>query len=239
MPIHVQRFRDIPDGLVSLVSSHLPYSIPLLRRLQFAKFHGATTEHARVVFASHSPWPQDASDPPSSFSVSYVDVSGGPETQMWLYSTMENGTAGGSVRTDSEEQLNAIVQEIVQLKIEFGRECVYPGHVLLGTLHSGVRAVLEKSGRIYPRDTGDYDKWLFKIEELPTAETPLPEDMVWGVASLQDCEVVVSRTNLPRKPESLVQYPNLVIKLTDGTPVAWAFLGEPSPSREWTVAWQY
>ncbi|EWZ02785.1 hypothetical protein FOYG_02009 [Fusarium oxysporum NRRL 32931] len=53
---------------------------------------------------------------------------------------------------------------------------------------------------------------------------PSTTGMVWGTGTAWDCELVKSRTSVPRSVELLLTLPSLFIKLEDGTPVAWAFL---------------
>ncbi|KAH7323027.1 hypothetical protein B0I35DRAFT_426951 [Stachybotrys elegans] len=217
MSVQTQTFATVPDWLLAQLSNHLPYSLPLLRRLQFTKLPRGTSEHARIVLVSD--------DTSTCFTVAYVDPAGGPDTHMWLYSTLEDKPLQHAEKAHYTQQLEATIQALVAIYKDYGRETSYPGCVLLGTVHSEVRALLEPTGRVIPRAVGGYDKWLFKTEDLPRTEVALPEGMYWDRASLEDCRVVASRTNLPRPPEKLVAYPSLVIKLTDGTPIVWAFLG--------------
>ncbi|UZP34674.1 hypothetical protein NXS19_002490 [Fusarium pseudograminearum] len=220
----VEVYSTIPTELLTLLSSHLPYSLPLLRRLQFTKFEGGLRETAKVIFVPDSKI--NDGDSPKKFTAMYVDVGGGPDTQAWIYSTYEHpDQATTRDTTVYQEQLDRIVQESIKIAKDYGRELVYGDAVLLGTLHDSVRELLYKTGRVEPRETGAYDKWLFKYEDIPKDEVKLPEGMKWGTATEDDCRIAISRTDIPRTVQVLLRMPSLMIKLEDGTPVSWAFLG--------------
>ncbi|KAK4220146.1 hypothetical protein QBC37DRAFT_407962 [Rhypophila decipiens] len=77
------------DELVTELKRHLPFSIPVLRRIQFAnKFPGppGSTEFAHVLWAFY----EEEEDEQKHFAAAYVDLSRGPETQCWIYCTLED-----------------------------------------------------------------------------------------------------------------------------------------------------
>jgi hypothetical protein len=151
------------------------------------------------------------------FTAAYVDPAGGPDTQMWLFSTLEvepEESLSSLVEGEYTAQLRALTDEIVALVRIYGKELKYPGNLLLGTLHSRVKSLLERrTGRVTLRETGIYDKWLFQTEDLPTYSSTsggvaaaeeesriLGEGMKWDTASDADLEIAIARTNLPRTP---------------------------------------
>ncbi|KAH6634441.1 hypothetical protein B0J18DRAFT_416242 [Chaetomium sp. MPI-SDFR-AT-0129] len=104
-------------ALLARLTSHLPYSLPLLRRLQFAdKFKGGRTDETHVLYARLGRHPGvdgsasgDDHDgngdgvETGHFAAAYVDLSQGPETQVWVYSSLEPDAAGGD--RDSSDEL--------------------------------------------------------------------------------------------------------------------------------------
>jgi hypothetical protein len=189
-------YSTVPTELLTLLSRELPYSLPLLRRLQFAQLEGGLRQTAKVILAADSELSD--SNNPQRFTAMYVDIAGGPDTQSWVYSSYEHPDATIKDSTIYEQQLDRIVQESIEIAKEYGQELAYGDAVLLGTIHDSVRELLYKSGRVEPRETGAYDKWLFKYEDLPRDEVELPEGMYWATATEDDCRVVVSRTDIPR-----------------------------------------
>ena len=84
--IHTHHF---PHGLLfPLLQSHLPYSGPLLRRIQHDLNHPSKTAKYLATLTpetSHS----DQNSPESPWLAAYVDVHAGRETQVWIYSSLE------------------------------------------------------------------------------------------------------------------------------------------------------
>jgi hypothetical protein len=211
-------FTTAPPQLINLLTSRLPTSLSILRRLQSHTFPIGTSRNAHIVVVSDTGSlgdddsgndnHQDALQQPRAFTVSWFDFSTGPDTQMWLYSTLEDKSVTGVPEGVYEKQLEVLVGEITRLNGEYGKPLVYPGSLLLGSLHTDVRDVLDKQGRVEPRTSGSYDKWLFRDENLPVGEIPLPEGMRWDRANLDDCHEVVSNTTIPRR--AYVQLQNLL-----------------------------
>ncbi|KAM0254684.1 hypothetical protein ACHAQJ_006534 [Trichoderma viride] len=230
MANHVNSFSSIPENLEELLTVELPYSLPLLRRLQFTKFTNGTSPYARILFVSDAELSSYGKfQKPEVYTAAYVDFSK-PETQMYIYSTLEHhrNRDDTSNRELYEQQVAQMVQEVIRLRKEYGQELLFtnPDRILIGTLHSEVRSILETfEGRVQPRPTGIYDKWLIKRDELPPLDESLPSGMYWDSANLDDCRIIVSRTEIPRTAEALMNHPNLMIKLEDKTPIAWALLG--------------
>lgn len=220
-------YSHVPDWLESLLKTHAPNSLPLLRRLQFAKYRGCTSENSSIIFICQSdiqngtsegqespqlPLPADA-----KFTAVYVDLAGGPETQMWLYSTIEDGEKENNQRSADdmrvyEQQMEALVKEMIRLSKEYGKPLALPNGVLLGTLNTRVRRILEGMNRIKGRETGYYDKWLFKGHDFPSEGEELPLGLKWDTATFEDCKIVVARTDIPRTP--WVSFPFLYYRMS-------------------------
>ncbi|KAJ0160407.1 hypothetical protein CTA2_8011 [Colletotrichum tanaceti] len=235
----------VPAGLTALLEAHLPNSLPVLRRLQFTRFKGGIRPTARIIFASDSS-PLAAipdrgtgsadkkNDSSSSFAVAYLDFGSGQETQLFIYSTLEDAD-GAAVATDEEREagerhIAAALDAVGRVSREQQPDNrAYPGACLVGTLATATRDVMIRRGaRVRPRADYEYEKWLFRVEEIPDFHldvVPLPEGATWASATERDCEVVISRTTIPRQVKTLMTFQSLVLKLADGTPIAWAFLG--------------
>ncbi|KAJ3492997.1 hypothetical protein NLG97_g5013 [Lecanicillium saksenae] len=221
-----------PSGLEKLLLAHLPTSLTLLRKVQYLRRKTtAAAKFPQILFVSNAASIGDGEETlssPSSFTVAYINTTIAQSTSMYLYSTLQNYEAepGSCAVVETERQLEVILQKLIKLRKEMEQDMKIelPPSVVLGSLHSRMRGLWEKSGRISPRPTGLYDKWIFDVARVPQLDESLPEGMVWGTGTLEDCRVVASRTDIPRPPEYLVQMPCLFIKLEDGTPVAWAFL---------------
>ncbi|KAK3933528.1 hypothetical protein QBC46DRAFT_301094 [Diplogelasinospora grovesii] len=137
--------RDVPDQLLNLLQAHIPYSLPLLRRLQFVRNFpagGSTpTSHVLLAYYYHHPpqhHPQTTTTTTSShdvaaavgnngggghFAAAYVDLSRAPETEAWLYCTAEDppnpnasvNVDAGAAGEECDELVSAILRRIRNL----------------------------------------------------------------------------------------------------------------------------
>ncbi|KAH6853790.1 hypothetical protein B0I37DRAFT_360331 [Chaetomium sp. MPI-CAGE-AT-0009] len=107
---------------------------------------------------------------------------------------------------------------------------------LVGSLHETVRrgllargVAMARSAAVPPGRAWEFNgKWLFRVEELPRVGEggeSLPEGVRWDRMRREDVEVVQGRTRVTRLPETLLMLPSAVMRLEDGTPIAWAFMG--------------
>lgn len=117
---------------------------------------------------------------------------------MWLFSTLQCTPKDATERQRCAAQLDSLTSAIVGLRREYAKTLAYDEAVLLGSLETNVRNVLAETGRVQHRDTGFYDKWLMDASQLEVPKEALPEGLVWGAATLDDCKVVVTRTSIPR-----------------------------------------
>lgn len=195
-------YTDTPTGLLDLLSAHLPFSLPLFRRLQFTKLKGGISTTSRIVFASDSgKEPRDA-EPGGEihFAAAYVDPAAGPETQVWVYSTLEDGELPPDGAEVAARLIASVVDRIRSIGREYDGDLAYPGGLLVGTLHASVQQAMDVAGIGFElRSRYGYDKWLFRADELPASQHDLPDGLYWSVATREDCEVVISRTDLPRQ----------------------------------------
>nr|XP_036574960.1 uncharacterized protein CTRU02_15096 [Colletotrichum truncatum]KAF6781456.1 hypothetical protein CTRU02_15096 [Colletotrichum truncatum] len=238
--IPIQVFTDVPGDLVHILQARLPRSITLLRRLQFTKFPSGKTEHTRIIVASDPPLTSKIVDWSSwqngNFTAAYLDPSRGHETNMWLYSTFEDfHGADCNIPPLSEEETTLCSRQIIAVLNEAKRQgrlyphqpLANPKYILVASLHDAVKAAAARNGvQFESTQEPGYDKFIFKIDQLPEGEElELPQGLVWRKGTLGDCEIVKSKTNIPRSVKLLTTLKSMFIKLEDGTPVAWGFLG--------------
>lgn len=212
----VQVFTDVPAELLHLLEARLPRSITLLRRLQFTNFPTGKTDSARIIVASDLPLHERHGYSPDvqnstirHFTAAYLDPSHGFETNMWLYSTFEDSKgampSSPALSPDDDalcrQQIIAVLNEARrQGRIYSTQPLAHPDHIFIGSLNKAVRDVALASGlRFGPTPKYEYEKIIFHIDELPPPRDPeLPAGMVWGTGTVRDCELVKSRTNMPR-----------------------------------------
>ncbi|KAI1637977.1 hypothetical protein F4809DRAFT_640085 [Biscogniauxia mediterranea] len=298
--VRIHTYTEPPAYLPALLTAHLPHSLPLLRRLQFTRFPGGITPHARIFVVttssastSSSPTateeeeegkegeePNPVAQPGQAFAAAYVDLSRGPETQVWLYSSLEHRSAAssspgsgssGTVAVAEEEEdeekkkkeeedeigcARALLGAVKRWRDGGGAARGPDDHhdtVMLGTLSERLRRALDdndndrdRAGLVFPY-TEVYDKWLFRLADLPPAaegQRRVDERLLaarkksgggagggggvgwrWDGVRREDIPLVLSRTHIPRKERTVKLLPSTAIYLDDGTPIAWSFLG--------------
>jgi hypothetical protein len=134
-----------------------------------------------------------------SFVAAYLDYSRGPETEMWIFSTME----GGAQQTPDEELINeqqlfALIRRAGELEREYHQPRTTPGILLLGSCSERVLAVLHGKDLV---ETAK-EPWLKFIFDTDSSipDVPLPSsDFSWGTVKPHDLGLVISRTQIPRK----------------------------------------
>ncbi|KAI0200118.1 hypothetical protein F4808DRAFT_461259 [Astrocystis sublimbata] len=128
----VKVYTTPPEALLDPLATtpHFPYALPLARRLQFTKFPGGITEHARILWASEvslerhlcaaavgrsdgggvgggseeekEGGKKGGRERETPFAAAYLDFSRGPETELWIYSSMEARAREGHAAKDAE-----------------------------------------------------------------------------------------------------------------------------------------
>ncbi|KAA8645879.1 GNAT family N-acetyltransferase [Aspergillus tanneri] len=78
------------SALIPSLQSHLPYSLPLLRRLQHSRIHvSSTAKYLTTVSPSSSGTGTGTETGPSPWLAAWVDLHARPETQVIIYSSLE------------------------------------------------------------------------------------------------------------------------------------------------------
>jgi len=207
-PVPVAMYTTPPEALVELLlRSQQLYSLPLVRRLRFTRLPGGITEHSRILFSSTKSLEdrkgaqgESSDDDYVPFAAAYLDFSRAPETELWIFSSMERRIGGrrddgdaadgkGQGKEEREKEIEAERQEIastVALLREVKRQrdkyfALDSTHrdertrltVLIGNMNEVLRTRLvapDVGMKIV--STGLYDKWLFHVDELPDVELP-------------------------------------------------------------------
>lgn len=190
--------------MLRLLQRRLPHSLILFRKLQYLKRTRSDSPIPEIIFTSNGGnFNEDETSPdPEAFTVAYMNTSGRASTAMYIYSTLEDGRDDGVSEQEYERQLGVITREAMQLRQTLQRDQgkAVPEVVVLGALNTSTGRVLEKSGRLKGRPSSIYDNWILEIEKVPKLSYDLQDGMFWDTATLDDCRVVASRTDIPRPP---------------------------------------
>ena len=189
-------FWFIGDGmerLEGLLTGHLPYSLPLLRSIQFTEEREGLDHSVgdRLLFVT------DNNAEAERFTAAFVDFSAESGTQMWLYCTLEDNDEEEQFSDLYRAQMSELIHQVDEMSQ--GKAMVYPGGLLLGSIHTRVRKILAELGRVCVRNPCYYDKWIFRACTL-VEDDQLPLGMSWDEATMEDCHVAVTRTDIPRTP---------------------------------------
>jgi hypothetical protein len=174
--------------VLDALRQHLPYSLPTLRRLQFMKTSVVQTLSSHVLSSF------DAEAPGKDFLVASLDLSKCPETEMWLYSSIENPDRPGD-EIACETQILQLFERVRELERSYQGRRATPGIVMVATLHKTILEILEKHSMVKAK-TEEHFKFIFKMGELPPGK-PLPENLSWSTINPSDISLVLSRTEIP------------------------------------------
>ncbi|KAI2629010.1 hypothetical protein GGS21DRAFT_234213 [Xylaria nigripes] len=284
MEPRVSVYTKRPEALADVLTGFgLPYSLPLVRRLRFMAFPGGCTDSTRVLWSSRVSVEEYSASAGAGagasmgadgdvgaagiattpFAAAYLDFSRGPETELWLFSSMEvrvglsgdvrvqgdskgavNGTgrSGRDGDVSDEDEIGCVMALLREIKREQDLYFV-PGterararqspSILVGNLNEVLREALVARG-VGIVSTGLYDKWMFRVDDLP--DIRLPETLLtmegmrwaWDVLRQKDFALAISRTNIQRTERTLKLLPSMALYLDDETPIAWALLGPDS-----------
>ena len=179
---------EASQSVLKVLTQHLPNSLPLLRRLQSMQLSAGRTLDSHVLSTF------GREDPGRDFLVAYVDLSKCPETEIWLYSSMENTEAPGNAIA-CEEQVLTLFARVREIEKTFEGLRQTPGIVLVATLHSRIFEILEKHSLVRSK-TEEHLKFIFKMDTLPAGK-PLPDELFWSTIKLSEIPLVLSRTTIP------------------------------------------
>ncbi|KAL8370652.1 hypothetical protein RB595_000832 [Gaeumannomyces hyphopodioides] len=222
----VEDHSTVTDSHISLLQAHLPKSLSLLRRLQFARAQPSPTSHI-LVAASSGKGGGGGGGTGHHFAAAYVDVFKAPETQVWVYSTMEDSIPDGGSDDDDDDDddgatnaalpagpdVDGCVEQVLAVlrrARDVSREAAAgppagvdgvgrPDGFMVGALHETVRRLLLRRGVRTPY-CNPHRKFLFRAADLPppSALRPLAPDMRWDAVGREDVPLIISRTNIPK-----------------------------------------
>ena len=210
--IVIQDTSSPPDALLALLRRHLPHSLPVLRRFQFARnFTGGSTPDAHVLRAYYAGADADAG---RHFAAAYLDLTRGLETECWLYTTLEDSDGADAdddaARAACDDLVLALLRRARTIAARTPSRPGGSGSMLLGGVNEIVRTrLLARAVRMaktpaVPADV-EWDwcgKWLFRVDELGAAvaeQSGLPEGMRWDTLRQEDVRTVQARTSIPRQ----------------------------------------
>lgn len=205
-----------PEALVELLtrSPHVPHALPLARRMRFTRVPGGITEHARILWAagvSLEDHIAGGGNPDAPFAAAYLDFSRGPETELWIYSSLETrSNANAELRREDTACAVALLRRVKRLQDLYftpgsarATEREFPT-ILVGNLAEALRTRLVEAG-LDIFSTGLYDKFIFNVDELPDVRLP---DVLgagdgrrlrWDRLRPEDIPFAISRSHIPRK----------------------------------------
>lgn len=242
-PLVTEIIPPVPESESGRLRNHLPQSLPLLRRIQFTHYPQGTTEHARYLIATDSDGAIDGGDsqgqPPSQrhFAAAYLDLSKGPETEMYLYTTLEDAKDIATVPNEEVERVLDLAVALLHRGKLAAEEVMRSGAFklargagfLVGGLHQPTYELLCSRRGITSSYWNPHHAWLFRMDRLPALPGgdgggPGP-GLRWDVVRREDVPLIASRTYIPKIEATLMSEPSVGVRDADGTLVAWGFIG--------------
>jgi hypothetical protein len=246
-PVVTEFTTPVPEKEFGRLRDHLPQSLPLLRRIQFTHYPQGTTEHARYLIATDNSDGAVGSgdrqgEPPTTqrhFAAAYLDLTKGPETEIYLYTTLEDAKDLAAVPEDEVERVLDLAISLFQRGKLAAQEAMESGAFklargegfLVGGLHQPTYELLCARRGITSSYWNPHDAWLFRLERLPalpsgSAEAGPPgTGLRWDVIRREDVPLIASRTKIPKIEATLMSEPSVAVRDAAGTLVAWGFIG--------------
>ncbi|KAJ0121660.1 hypothetical protein J7T55_008827 [Diaporthe amygdali] len=243
----------VPQAEFGILKDHLPQSLALFRRLQFTHYPSGTSEHARYLFATDSDGGPNGGDRqghanPRHFAAAYLDLSKGPETEMYFFSSLEDATDLTAVPDDEVEHVLDLAVALFQrarliaqaaassgaYKLFRGASGASAGGVMVGGLHQPTYELLRERRGLTSSYWNPHDVWLFRLDRLPAlgegpvglrAGDPGGQGLRWDVVRREDVPLIASRTKIPKVEATLMSEPSVGVRDAAEALVAWGFIG--------------
>jgi hypothetical protein len=149
---------------------------------------GCKTSHSHILSTF------DTEVPSKDFLIAFLDFSRGPDTEMWLYSSLENPATPGD-HTVCEEQVLNLLARVRKIEGNYEAQRVTPGILLIGSVHTRVFKILQKHSLVKSQ-TPEHFKFLFRVKDLPLGRE-LPDGLSWSEVRPSDMPLILSRTPIP------------------------------------------
>lgn len=201
------------EQLKKFLTSHLPYTLPLLRRLQF---HLQGPE--AIVVSSFNP----ADIPsPKHFAVGFIDPQGGG-IQSWIFTSLDLPHLfqdSSIAKRDLDDVTSCLYAVFAQIKKTCSRSAEPKDSILVGSI-IGVTAGLLQVGLpagfvMNDKDNpgGPYGKYMLRRSRVQQiADFTLPEDFVYDEVKESDYDIVIANNSLVGTPQNLKERPSVGIR---------------------------
>lgn len=242
-PLVTEITPPVPETEFGRLADHLPQSLPLLRRIQFTHYPQGTTKHARYLIATDSDGAIDSANRegkppgPRHFAAAYLDLSKGPETEMYLYTTLEDAEDLVAVPDDAVERVLDLAVALLHRGKLAAQEVMRAGAFklargagfMVGGLHQPTYELLCSRRGLTSSYWNPHHAWLFRLDRLPggggrSGDDPGP-GLRWDVVRREDVPLIASRTKIPKVESTLMSEPSVGVRDAAGTLVAWGFIG--------------
>lgn len=237
----------VPQTEFGILREHLPQSLALLRRIQFTHYQQGTTEHARYLFATDSDGATNGAGckrqpSPRHFAAAYLDLSKGPETEMYFYSTLEDAKDLANVPSDEVEHVLDLAVAVFQRARLAAQAATSSGAYklsrgggfMVGGLHQPTYELLCHRRGLASSYWNPHDAWLFRLGRLPELGEGLASlrgegygehGLAWDAVRREDVPLIASRTYIPKVEATLMSEPSVGVRDAAGVLVAWGFMG--------------
>lgn len=119
---------------------------------------------------------------------------------MWIYFALEDGGLRPEDASTSLRLIVSVTNHARRISREYDERLAFFDGILVSSLYLSVREAMERGGVPFSlRSALGYDKWLFKVDELPSGEPGISDGMYWAPAFREDCLFVISRNYLSRQ----------------------------------------
>jgi hypothetical protein len=209
--------------------SYLPYSLPLLGRLE-----NSQRSSASLILAT---FPESSSGPYGLFTAAYIDQSRRRESQAWFFCSageLELKVAKTQMR-DMLSYIKSRQPEPTQGRDEDKEETLLIIASLNSLLVNVVQDICTAGG---VRLSQEFMKYLFHHSPPPPPPSQIVDGLEFGELRPEDMGRVIATSSIRRHKDTLLLLKNVALfKITGDKriPIAWAFIGFDGSLATWWV----